>query len=105
MFKAQKSNGFYLEKISNSNLQSFETMYTCICTCILYLTILGVDYSKNTSVYKNVKIETHKNYIIDGKKVKKRIMSLFNVGLTLFKRAFNSSVYIRIPVSFKLYDI
>ena len=105
MFKAQKSNGFYLEKISNSNLQSFETMYTCICTCILYLTILGVDYSKNTRVYKNVKIETHKNYIIDGKKVKKRIMSLFNVGLTLFKRAFNSSVYIRIPVSFKLYDI
>lgn len=105
MFKAQKSNGFNLEKISNASLDSFTTMYTCICTCILYLTILGVDYSKNTRVYKDVKIETHKNYIIDGKKVKKRIMSLFNVGLTLFKRAFNSSVYIRIPVSFKLYDI
>lgn len=105
VFKAQKSNGFYLEKISNASLDSFTTMYTCICTCILYLTILGVDYSKNTRVYKDVKIETHKNYIIDGKKVKKRIMSLFNVGLTLFKRAFNSSVYIRIPVSFKLYDI
>ena len=105
MFKAQKSNGFNLEKISNSNLHSFETMYTCICTCILYLTILGVDYSKNTRCYKDVKIETHKTYIIDGKKVKKRIMSLFNTGLTLFKRAFHSYVYIRIPVSFKLYDI
>lgn len=105
MFKAQKSNGFNLEKISNSSLKSFETMYTCVCTCILYLTILGVDFSKNTRCYKNVSIETHKTYIIDGKKVKKRIMSLFNVGLTLFKRAFNANIYIRIPLSFKLYDI
>ena len=105
MFKAQKSNGFNLEKISNSSLKSFETMYTMLCTCVLYLTILGVDYSKNTKCYRKIKIETHKNYIIDGKKIKKRIMSLFNVGLTLFKLAFNSSVYIRIPVSMKLYDI
>ena len=105
MFKAQKSNGFNLEKISNSKLKSFETMYTCICTCILYLTILGVDFSKNTKCYKNIKIETHKTYIIDNKRVKKRIMSLFNIGLTLFKLAFNSSIYIRIPISFKLYDI
>ena len=80
-------------------------MYTCVCTCITYLTILGVDFSKNTNCYKNVKIESHKNYLIDGKKVKKRIMSLFNLGLTLFKRAFNSIIYIRIPLSFKLYDI
>ena len=105
MFKAQKSNGFYLEKVSNSNLKSFEVMYTCICTCILYLTILGVDFSKNTSCYKHIKIETHKTYIINNKKIKKRIMSLFNIGLTLFKRSFNSIIYIRIPVSFKLYDI
>lgn len=104
-FKAQKSNGFNLEKISNSSLESFTTMYTCVCTCTLYLTILGVDYSKNTRCYKDVKIETHKTYIINNKKVKKRIMSLFNTGLTLFKRAFNSIIYIRIPLSFKLYDI
>ena len=84
---------------------SIETMYTMICTCILYLTILGIDYSKNTKCYKKIKIETHKIYSIDGKKIKKRVMSLFNVGLTLFKLAFNSSIYIRIPVSFKLYDI
>lgn len=105
VFKAQKSNGFNLEKISNSSLKSFEAMYACVCTCELYLTILGADYSKNTKCYKNVKIETHKNYIIDGKKVRKRIMSLFNVGLTLFKRAFNSDIYIRVPLSFKLYDV
>ena len=105
MFKAQKSNGFNLEKISNANLESFTTMYTCVCTSVLYLTIIGADYTKNSKCYKNVKIETHKTYIINGQKVKKRIMSLFNVGLTLFKRAINSIIYIRIPVSFKLYDI
>ncbi len=105
LFKAQKSNGFNLEKISNSSLKSFESMYTMICTCVLYLTILGADYSKNTKCYKNIKIETHKTYNVNGKKVKKRIVSLFNVGLTLFKCAFNSMIYIRIPVSFKLYDI
>ena len=105
MFKAQKSNGFNLEKISNASLDYFTTMYTMVCTCILFLTILGADYSKNTRCYKDVKIGTHKTYIIDGKKVKKRVMSLFNTGLTLFKRAFNSCVYIRIPLSFKLYDI
>ena len=80
-------------------------MYTMVCTCILFLTILGADYSKNTRCYKDVKIGTHKTYNVDGKKVKKRVMSLFNTGLTLFKHAFNSPVYIRIPLSFQLYDI
>ena len=105
IFKAQKSNGFYLEKVSNASLDSFTTMYTCVCTCVLYLTILGADFSKNTKCYKNVKITTHKNYNVNGKKVKRRVMSLFNVGLTLFKLAFNSPVYIRIPVTFTLYDV
>ena len=105
MFKSQKSNGFNLEKVSNASLESFTTMYTMICVCNLYLTTLGTDYSKNTRCYRNVSIETHKVYHVDGKEVKKRVMSLFNVGLTLFKRAFNASIYIRIPVSFKLYDI
>ena len=86
-------------------LKSFEVVYTYICVCTLYLTILGIDFSKNTKCYRKVKIETHKIYIIDNKKIKKRIMSLFNIGLTLFKLAFNSLVYIRIPTSFKLYDI
>lgn len=93
MFKAQKSNGFNLEKVSNASLGSFTTMYTMVCTCILYLTILGADYSKNTRCYKDIHLETHKTYNIDGKKIKKRILSLFNTGLTLFKLAFNSSFF------------
>ncbi len=65
------------------------------------MTILGADYSKNTRIYKNIKIKTHK--IDKGKKI--RFMSLFNTGLTLFHLAYQSSKYIRIPYNFILYDI
>lgn len=105
IFKNQKSNGFNIEKISNSTIESFTTMYTLVCTCVLFLTIIGADYTKNSRCYRKNKIETHKIYNINGKKIKKRVMSLFNTGLTLFKRAFNSTVYIRIPFTFILYDI
>lgn len=72
----------------------------CACLGVLILTIIGSDFSKNTKCYKNININTHK--ICNGIKI--RIMSLFNVGLTLFKRAYNSSIYIRIPLNFILYD-
>ena len=101
IFKNQKSNGFYIEKICNASLKGFTSMYACVCFCVLFLTILGADYSKNTRCYRNVKIETHKNY--NG--TKKRVISIFNTGLILFKRAFNSLKYIRIPFTLKLYDI
>lgn len=100
IFKNQKSNGFNLEKISNSSLESFTTMYTICSLCTTYLTILGSDFSKNTKCYKNVNITTHKTYIINGK----RIVSLFNAGLTLFKLAVNNTQYIRLPFTMKLYD-
>lgn len=102
IFKNQKSNGFYLEDICNASLKSFINLYSLVCFSILFLTILGTDYSKNTRCYKNVKITTHKYYKNKGKT---RIMSLFNTGLTLFKLAINSLKYIRIPFSFILYDI
>ena len=101
VFKNQKSNGFYLESTVNASLKYFETMYTMACFALLFCTILGADYSKNSKCYKNVKITTHKYF--NG--VKKRVMSLFNTGLTLFHLAFNSLRYIRIPYHFKLYDI
>ncbi len=105
VFKNQKSNGFNLNKISNMSLRTFTNMYSVLCICVVYLTILGTDFSKNSKCYKDVCINTHKNYNINGKKVKRRIMSLFNTGLTLFKIAHNSLKYIRLPFSFKLYDI
>lgn len=101
VFKNQKSNGFYIENTVNASLKYFESMYSLACVGVLFLTILGADYTKNTKCYKHVKIETHK--ISHGKKI--RVLSLFNTGLTLFKLAFNSSIYIRIPFNFILYDI
>lgn len=101
VFKNQKSNGFYLESTVNASLKYFETEYMMACLGILFLTILGTDYSKNSKCYKNCKITTHK--ISHGSKI--RILSLFNTGLTLFKRAFYSSYYIRIPIRFILYDV
>lgn len=101
IFKNQKSNGFRLESINRSSLKSFTTMYSLVCFCITFLVILGTSYAKNTRQYKNEFIKTHS--IRNGKRV--RTMSLFNVGLTLFKRSFNSSKYIYIPFNLKLYDI
>ena len=80
-------------------------MYALLCVAITYLTILGTEFSKNSKCYRNEKIETHKTYIKNGIQCKQRIMSLFNTGLTLFHRAFNSIKYIRIPFKFILYDI
>lgn len=101
VFKSQKSNGFYLENTVNASLKYFESMYCIACLGILILTIAGASFTKNTKMYKDVKIETHKTY----KNKKVRIMSLFNTGLTLFNIAFNSSRYVNFPIRFILYDI
>ena len=102
IFKNQKSNGFYIENTKKASLKYFESMYTLTCFATLFRTIIGADYSKNTKKgYKNTKLVTHKKFK-DG--TKKRVMSLFRIGLTLFKLAYNSIKYIRIPFNFILYD-
>lgn len=101
VFKSQKSNGFYLENTVNASLKYFESMYCIACLGILILTIAGASFTKNTKMYKDVRIETHKTH----KNKKVRIMSLFNTGLTLFNIAFNSSRYVNFPIRFILYDI
>lgn len=101
VFKNQKSNGFYLENTVNASLKYFESMYCIACVGVLLLTIAGASFTKNTKIYKNIKIETHKTF--GNKKI--RIMSLFNTGLTLFNIAFNSKRYVNFPIRFILYDI
>ena len=101
IFKNQKSNGFYLEKTCNTSLKYFEYMYTIACFSVTFMVILGSDYTKNTKSYKHISFTTHTNS--NNRKI--RIMSLFNVGLTLFKMAFESTIYIRIPYTFILYDL
>ena len=100
LFKAEKSNGFFLENSSVSNLKAFENMYTCICFSYLWMSILGIEYSRNCACYKKLKISCTKKY----KSGRKRILSLFKTGLILFNRAFNSKIPIRLPFSFILYD-
>ena len=102
LFKCQKSNGFNLEKTVNASLKYFESMYTIACFAHLFLTIIAADYSKNTKNYRNVKFTTHTKNKNNGLV---RLISLFQLGLTLFKRAFNSSCYIKISYRFILYDI
>ncbi len=100
VFKNQKSNGFYLENTVNASLKYFESLYCMACVGVLFLTILGADFTKNSKSYKNVKLSTQRT-----KKTKYRNKSLFNTGLTLFHRAYNSSRYVRLSFRFILYDI
>ena len=102
IFKNQKSNGLYMESTVKASLKYFESMYTIACFTTLFLTLFGADYTKNTKSYRKVKLKTHKKFK-DG--TRRRVMSLFNIGLTLFKLAYNSNKYIRIPFLFTLYDI
>ncbi len=103
-FKSQKSNGFYLECNSLSNLKAFETMYGLCCFASIFISILGIHYCKNQygRQYRYTKIENIKNR---SNNVKDRIRSYFEIGLILFNKAFSSSVYIFIPFTFKLWDI
>ena len=45
-FQKSKSNGLYLEAINNASEKAYNTMYTMACTVVLFLTILGTEYSK-----------------------------------------------------------
>lgn len=101
LFKDQKSNGFNLEKSSTRNLQAYSMMYACVNICILYLTCLGTYYARHKGkYYKDVKIRYFG--IVKGKRQRK--ISIFQVGVILFHRAFNSLKYIKIPVNFQLSD-
>lgn len=102
IFKNQKSNGFYLEDICCASLKYFENLYATICISILLLTSIGTHYTNRKRDYKNIKIETHKNYKNKGKI---RIMSIFNTGLTLFKLVFNSYKKINLRLNFIIYDV
>ena len=101
IFKNQKSNGFDMEKVVNADIKYFTSMYSLVCLCTLFLNILGAEYSRNIKCYKNVHIPTHKNV----KNHKIRVISLFKTGYFLFKIAYNSRTYVRIPYRFVLYDI
>ena len=52
-FKSQKPNGFNLEKTKTRNLHAYENLYSLVCFAGLWLTIIGIDYTKNYNHVKN----------------------------------------------------
>ena len=103
IFKNQKSNGFYLEDTKIKNLSAFTSLYSLLSFSLLFLYIIGVDYSKNSnSRYKNSKISNISRY---KNGTLKRSVSFFHLGLILFKSAFNSLKFVSIPFRLMLYDI
>ena len=100
LFKSQKTNGFNLEKTHTRNIIAFENLYSLVCITNVWLTILGVDYIKNYNHYKKkVNIRYTRKY--NGKL--ERIISDFNLGLTLFRRLYNSTINFIIKCNMKLY--
>ena len=83
LFKSQKTNGFILEKTKTKNLHAYENLYSLVCFAGLWLTIIGIDYTKN---YPHVKKNLNIRFVKYGKNKKPiRILSLFNLELTILK--------------------
>lgn len=100
VFKNQKTNGFYLESTKMRNLQSFKTMFGMMCVALLWVTILGVEYSVNQEKEESkVKIRCYK------KDKKERIFSLFKTGLLYFNLCFNTYGVPKIRSDFLLWEI
>lgn len=92
-----KSKYFDSVQITSNN---FQTKLACIA--LLWLTIIGSDYSKNKNHFKNCfKIKCSKK----NGNGNKRIFSLFNTGLYSFNLAFESTKYVLLKCNFMLYDI
>ena len=101
LFKNQKTNGFNLEKTNTRNLHAYENLYSLVCFASLWLTIIGIDYTKN---YIHVKNTLNIRYVKKDKNGKYiRILSLFNLGLTIFRRCYNSYINFKIKCNMQLY--
>lgn len=100
IFKNQKTNGFNLEKTHTRNIHAFENLYSIVCLAGVWLVILGADYTKN---YHNIKYKVNIPFVKTRNKKKIRILSLFNLGLTLFKALFNTHINFIIKCNMKLY--
>lgn len=98
-FKAQKTNGFFLEESQIKDLYSFNSLYTCVCIAQIILTLIGIDYSKNPRCYNNFKIRNAR--IVSGKR--RKDYSFFHIGLILLEAALNGAI--TILKRFILYDV
>ena len=100
-FKNQKSNGFQLEKTTTRKLSAFKMRFGITCIAILWMTIIGASYVKNKShqkvdFYDIRKTKTGKSF---------RVISLFSLGMKIYKYYKNSIYNYNLRFDFKLYDI
>lgn len=100
IFKKQKTNGFRLESTKMKNIQAFKNMFGVMCAALLWLTIIGVEYTVKEGKEEKVKIKIYKD-----KNKNKRMISLFNIGLIYFNLCFNSYRVPKIKINFILYEI
>lgn len=99
IFKNEKTNGFNIEKTKMKNEQSFKTMFGIMSVALLWLTVIGVEYTKDIGDKKiNVKIRIYR-------KNGERKISLFNTGLMYFNICLNSIKAPKIKCNFILYEI
>lgn len=103
IFKSQKSNGFRLESTNTQKIEHFISLFTIMCISLVWLSIIGVDYSRNKHAYsKHFKIrDTYKRKNTSTS----RFLSYFNLGLTIFNRCFYNYVNFTLKFDFVLYDV
>lgn len=101
IFKSQKSNGFRLESTNTQKIEHFISLFTVMCIALIWLTILGVDYSRNQS-NSHLKIRSTRKR--KGKSTL-RLFSFFNLGLTIFNLCYYNTVNFTLKFDFVLYDV
>ena len=101
IFKSQKSNGFRLESTRTRNFEHFISLFTIMCVALVWLTIIGSDYSKNKHHYHLKIRDTRK--LSNGSS--SREYSFFNLGLTIFNLCYYNYVDFVLKFNFLLYDI
>ncbi len=110
IFKNQKSNGFYLEATQTRNIHAFASLFTLMNIAILWLTIIGADYSKSGNKISKFFRIPHSYRVTSGcsnnsKANYRRYYSIFNTGLILFNLVYESPHYYNLKFNFKLYDV
>lgn len=100
VFKNLKSNAFYLESSKMRNLSSYTTLFGVACIALVWLIILGVDYSKNK---KHSKFSLRDVRFVKGSR--KRCISFLSLGLDIFNFCYNSFYDFHLKCNFILYDI
>ena len=72
-----------------------------MCFALVWLTIIGVDYTKNKHTYY-LKIRDTRKYRNNSTY---RLYSFFNLGLTIFNMCYYNSVNFTLKFNFVLYDV